>query len=250
MTLDAETLNEERRSAQIATIQLLLDRGLDVNARDEYGRKPLLFAINLAAALEVIEFLLERGANPILKDKDGNSPCNIASQRAESGDDSLAMLFEGGCQARAPTATTATSMNETPTATLTATTTPDSTMTPAEILGTTPTRTAIATPTPIPGRSDLYRSVYPPEHMGYIWWEWERQRDSSGERLNEFEELVINFTVHNDVELRDGNGLYLQLAHSRIFGYWVLLRDPDGHSCDGASLQPGEGSDLLPAEDS
>ena len=119
-------------------------------------------------------------------------------------------------QPPAPTAATATPMTATPTATLTATTTPDPTMTPAEILGTTPTRTAIATPTPIPGRSDLYRSVYPPEHMAYIWWEWERQRDSSGERLNEFEELVINFTVHNDVELRDGNGLYLQLAHSRI----------------------------------
>ena len=52
--------------------------------------------------------------------------------------------------------------------------------------------------------------------MAYIWWEWERGRDSRGNRINEFEELVIDFTIHNDVELSGDHGLYLMLAHSRI----------------------------------
>ena len=72
------------------------------------------------------------------------------------------------------------------------------------------------TPTQIPGRPDLYMSVSPPEHMAYIWWEWERGRDSSDNWIDEFEELVIDFTIHNNVELEGDNGLYLMLAHSKI----------------------------------
>ena len=95
MTLaEAEALNEELRTAKIATIQLLLDQGLDVNVRDNNGVTPLQFALS-KGQLDSIEILLERGANPILKDKDGKSPCSIAQ---DSGDDGLAMLFEGRCQ--------------------------------------------------------------------------------------------------------------------------------------------------------
>ena len=101
-----------------------------------------------------------------------------------------------------------------PTSTPTPTRTPSSTSTP------TPTHTPTATPTPtptqIPGRPDLYMSVSPPEHMAYIWWEWERGRDSSDNWIDEFEELVIDFTIHNNVELEGDNGLYLMLAHSKI----------------------------------
>lgn len=91
---EAEALNEEVITAKIETIQLLLDRGLDINARDGNGTTPLQLAI-YEGEPRVIEFLLERGANSILKDTDGNSPCSIAQ---DSEDDALAMLFEGRCE--------------------------------------------------------------------------------------------------------------------------------------------------------
>ena len=100
-----------------------------------------------------------------------------------------------------------------PTSTPTPTRTPSSTSTPTPTH--TPTATPMPTPTQIPGRTDLYMSVSPPEHMAYIWWEWERGRDSSDNWIVEFEELVIDFTIHNNVELEGDNGLYLMLAHSK-----------------------------------
>ena len=91
---------------------------------------------------------------------------------------------------------------------------PTSTSTPTPTH--TPTATPMPMPTQIPGWPDLYMSVSPPEHMAYIWWEWERGRDSSDNWIDEFEELVIDFTIHNNVELEGDNGLYLMLAHSKI----------------------------------
>ncbi len=79
------------------------------------------------------------------------------------------------------------------------------------------TAAAVPTPTQIPGRADLYESVSTPEHMAYIWWEWIQAQDAKGNRLDEFEELVIEFTLHNDVApLGGNNGLYLMLAYSTI----------------------------------
>ena len=62
--------------------------------------------------------------------------------------------------------------------------------------------------------------------MAYIWWEWERGRDSSDNWIDEFEELVIDFTIHNNVELEGDNGLYLMLAQSKIsdVGFYLGLQ--------------------------
>ena len=91
------------------------------------------------------------------------------------------------------------------------------------------TATPVPKPTQIPGRPDLYRWQDIPEHMAYIWWHWIRAQDSQGNRFDEFEELVIEFTIHNGVEpLGGGNGLYLMLAFSRISGvkfYFGLQTD-------------------------
>ena len=81
------------------------------------------------------------------------------------------------------------------------------------------TATPVPTPTQIPGRADLYQWRDVPEHMAYIWWGWIRAQDSEGKRFDEFEELVIEFTIHNDVEpMGGGYGLYLMLGGSRISG--------------------------------
>ena len=62
----------------------------------------------------------------------------------------------------------------------------------------------------------LHAPVKPPEQMAFIWWHWEIRLDSSGEPSDNFEELIIDFTIHNDVDLKETNGLYLMLAYSNI----------------------------------
>ncbi|MCY4438156.1 MAG: hypothetical protein OXE05_12580 [Chloroflexi bacterium] len=80
-----------------------------------------------------------------------------------------------------------------------------------------PATTPRPTPTPVPIADPGTIWVKPPEHMAYIWWEWSEVRDDQGNRFDEFEELVIDFTVHSDVEpLGSGNGLYLILAWGTI----------------------------------
>lgn len=104
------------------------------------------------------------------------------------------------------------------------------------------TATPVPTPTQIPGRADLYTAVYPPEHMAYIWWSWIRFRDSTGNQLDEFEELVMEFTIHNDVAPLGGNGLYLMLAYSEIsgvsfyFGLQTDVKDPNTLQMRGKGL--------------
>ncbi len=76
----------------------------------------------------------------------------------------------------------------------------------------TPFPTATPTPTPIPGRPYLYMPVMPPEHMAYIWWNWSADK-------GEFESLVIDFTIHNDVgDFSRRHGLYLMLGNAQIAG--------------------------------
>ncbi|MDE2839119.1 MAG: hypothetical protein OXM03_00665 [Chloroflexota bacterium] len=95
------------------------------------------------------------------------------------------------------------------------------------------TATPKPTPTQIPGRADLYTAVHPPEHMAYIWWGWLQGQDAKGNRFDEFAELVIEFTIHNDVAPLGGNGLYLMLAYSEIsgvgfyFGLQTDVKDPN-----------------------
>ena len=45
--------------------------------------------------------------------------------------------------------------------------------------------------------------------MAYVWWEWRT-------RGIRYDEMVVDFTIHNDVDLRGPNGLYLMLGYSDI----------------------------------
>ena len=72
-----------------------------------------------------------------------------------------------------------------------------------------PTPTAV----PTPERLELIEQIQPPEHLAYIWWSWE---DAEDDEASGFRELVIDFTIHNDVELRDTHGLYLILGFSSV----------------------------------
>ncbi|MYC32812.1 MAG: fibronectin type III domain-containing protein [Chloroflexi bacterium] len=62
----------------------------------------------------------------------------------------------------------------------------------------------------IPGREDLYQPIQPPEHMAYIWWEWNPDQDH-------FTEMVTDFTIHNDVgDWSDDHGLYFMVSNTSI----------------------------------
>ena len=108
--------------------------------------------------------------------------------------------------------------------------------------------TPAPTPTQIPGRPDLYQLHDVPEHLAYIRWSWIRWQNSEGGRFDELEELVFEFTIHNDVEPQGGGfGYYLMLGHTRIsgvpfyFGVQTDVKYPD------VALSYGKGSDLSPA---
>uniref|UniRef100_K3XBW9 Uncharacterized protein n=1 Tax=Globisporangium ultimum (strain ATCC 200006 / CBS 805.95 / DAOM BR144) TaxID=431595 RepID=K3XBW9_GLOUD len=67
-------------------VQLLLDRGADINEKDKYGRSPLSHAAQAGKA-EIVQLLLDRGADITEKDNYGRSPLRIAAQagKAEVG---------------------------------------------------------------------------------------------------------------------------------------------------------------------
>ena len=65
------------------TMRLLLDRGADVNARQQLGYTPLhSVASNGDAALA--DFLLSRGADPAAKSDDGKTPADVATERGHA----------------------------------------------------------------------------------------------------------------------------------------------------------------------
>ncbi len=68
--------------AEANITELLLDAGADVNARDNRGWTPLHSAAH-GDRVEKVKLLLEQGANPRLKDNAGNTPLDIARQTTD-----------------------------------------------------------------------------------------------------------------------------------------------------------------------
>jgi len=73
-------LNWDRTFNDIGTVKALLDKGVDVDARDERGATALLYAL-AHASLPVIKELLRRGADVNAADRFGDTPLLIAVGR-------------------------------------------------------------------------------------------------------------------------------------------------------------------------
>ena len=68
----------------IEAVEVLLEEGVDVNAKDNYGATPLISAAFFGYT-EIAELLLEAGADPNIKDKDGWTPLMIAAMDGKTG---------------------------------------------------------------------------------------------------------------------------------------------------------------------
>ena len=72
-----------RRSGKI---DIFLELGADVNARDTYGDTPLHFAASSSFSTEKVRKLLDKGADAFTEDKAGKTPFARATERAQSID--------------------------------------------------------------------------------------------------------------------------------------------------------------------
>ena len=77
---------------ELAVVELLLDRGANIHAKDYFGQTRLHKAVwNEAPA--VIELLLDRGADVHARDKEGDTPCRLAERNeALAGTEALRRL--------------------------------------------------------------------------------------------------------------------------------------------------------------
>lgn len=87
------------------TARLLLDTGLDLEARDEEGNTPLMAAANYAQT-EVVQMLLRRGADVKARDNRGftalmGAACECALATMNSGYDSVKLLLDAGSDVNA-----------------------------------------------------------------------------------------------------------------------------------------------------
>jgi ankyrin repeat protein len=58
----------------LEVITFLVERGADVNAHDNHGTTPLIYACRDGGNLEIIKFLVERGADVNARAEDGYTP--------------------------------------------------------------------------------------------------------------------------------------------------------------------------------
>src|SRR4030042_2845453 len=76
--LDQKLLLETSEECEAEVCRQLLDQGANVNARDEDGCSPLLWAV-LAGNKEVVKMLLAQGAEVNVSNLDGGAPLHWAA---------------------------------------------------------------------------------------------------------------------------------------------------------------------------
>lgn len=78
---DADIYEYGVNSFQLHCIQLLIDNGADVNAKDENGKTPLMYAcLHRCESIEIVRLLLKNGANVNAKDNNDKTALDYASK--------------------------------------------------------------------------------------------------------------------------------------------------------------------------
>jgi hypothetical protein len=82
-------------SGTLGEMRALLDRGVDVNARNGAGATALMWAVGEG---DKVRLLLERGADPRVRSEDGRTALHIAAMR-NGGSDAVTLLLARGASA-------------------------------------------------------------------------------------------------------------------------------------------------------
>ena len=77
-TAFADPIHVAAAAGDLAAIRAELDKGVDVNAKDNGGRTPLHYAAKYATK-QVVELLIPNGADVNAKDEDGKTPLDATS---------------------------------------------------------------------------------------------------------------------------------------------------------------------------
>lgn len=104
---DGRVANSATDPPWVSTVRVLLDRGADLEARDEEGQTPLIRAASYGQT-DIFRLLLQRGANINARDKNGMTAlvaaaCECALTTMNSTYDIVRMLLEKGASANSPT---------------------------------------------------------------------------------------------------------------------------------------------------
>ena len=86
-TAFADPIHDAADAGEFAGVQAELDKGVDVNAEDEFGFTPLHQA-TFNGHKEVVELLIAKGADVNAKDKNGETPLDwaIFNKQTETAD--------------------------------------------------------------------------------------------------------------------------------------------------------------------
>ena len=92
LNADLHTAAEEGNTEEV---ELLLDRGANIETKDKDGLTPLMIAAKWGKT-ETVELLLDRGANIETKDKDGLTPLMIAAEWVKT--ETVELLIKHGAK--------------------------------------------------------------------------------------------------------------------------------------------------------
>ncbi|MDE2643043.1 MAG: ankyrin repeat domain-containing protein [Verrucomicrobiota bacterium] len=95
----ADPIHDAARNGDLAGVQAELDKGVDVNAKDDVGKTPLTYAARFGHK-EVAELLLAKGADASAKtDDNGTTPLHHAALNGHK--ETAAMLIAKGADVNA-----------------------------------------------------------------------------------------------------------------------------------------------------
>ena len=99
-----QTLLSVAESASVEEIVRLVQEGADVNAADEYGRTPLMYAAEYNPNPDVSRFLIEKEANVNAASAGGRTPLMYAAEKYNFNPDVLRFLIDKGANVNAASA--------------------------------------------------------------------------------------------------------------------------------------------------
>ena len=95
-----------RKSSSIDPLEELIKKGVNINARDRFGRTPLSFLLRHSDTfINPIKILLKAGADPNIKQKDGDTPLLVWMKHRPSKEKSLyavELLLKAGADPNIP----------------------------------------------------------------------------------------------------------------------------------------------------